>query len=186
MYYKNFDNNITAKYGVVIIGWPFKKFQNPSEMASKTELQVLKNSLESGATYFKKLTMSELAEWEEARFERQLDEGPTDSLDTQRSANPIGDPIGDETGPDINQPTAGDQSQVTNPISDSSSQQDPVAPEGASERPQPDDPLPPAKRTRTDRFINLGVTGVDGTAVIIHKKPRKARSDKGKKRGAQR
>ena len=72
MYYKNFDDNITSKYGVILKGWPFKTFQNPSEISSRAELQVLKNSLDSGATYFKRLTASELTEWEETQFQSQL------------------------------------------------------------------------------------------------------------------
>jgi hypothetical protein len=126
--------------------------------------------LESGATYLKRLTASELAEWEEGWFQSLLEEtmGPTNSLNTQS--------IDDETtGPSITQPT----SPNANPISDSSTptashelpQPDPVAPKGTLKRHQPNfEELLLAKRTLTNRFINLGVTGVDGTAIIVHKK----------------
>jgi hypothetical protein len=51
MYYQNFDDNITAKFGVILKGWPLKEFKNPSGIKSRAELQVLKNSLESGAIF---------------------------------------------------------------------------------------------------------------------------------------
>ena len=162
MYYQNFDDNITAKFGVILQGWPLKEFKNPSGIKSRAELQVLKNSLESGATYFKRLTPSELAEWEETRFQARTEETPTP-----------------QPTPDIPNRSASD------PNPDSPSDPSPSAPCG-SEGPLRDNDQEPSTRTLADRtndkFVNLGVTAIDGTAVMIYKKARKQRSDKGKKR----
>ena len=178
MYYKNFDDNITAKFGVILKGWPLKDFQNPSVIKSKAELQVLKNSLDSGATYFKKLTPSELTEWEEARFQSRLEE--TTEHETPDIPTNIPGPE-DLEPPTITMPTANPS--LSDPDPDPPSDLSVTAASG-SKRPSPDDGQGPAKKRTNDRFVNLGVTAIDGTAVIVHKKPRKPRSDKGKKRSA--
>jgi hypothetical protein len=77
MYYQNFDDNITAKYGVVIDGWPLEKFCSPSDITSGTKVLVLCQSWESGATRFCKLTPTELANWENKWFEAKRQEEAT-------------------------------------------------------------------------------------------------------------
>lgn len=211
MYYKNFDDNITSKYGVILKGWPFKTFQNPSEISSRAELQVLKNSLDSGATYFKRLTASELTEWEETRFQSQLQATGSDASEPS-SGDPSPNPMtpAPPTDPSPNPMTPAPTDPSPNPTSLTpastllpddpvtlaptttpilSDPESPALPAGAQKRRLPDsDQAPPPKKTLADRtnnkFINLGVTAGDGTAIMIHKKARKQRSDKGKKRGS--
>jgi len=38
MIYVNFDEHITLKHGVVVEGWLFCKFKNPSAIGSQVEL----------------------------------------------------------------------------------------------------------------------------------------------------
>ena len=69
MYYQNFDENITTKYGVVIDGWPLEEFCSPSDITSWTEVSVLYQSWESGMTRFHKLMSTKLENWENKHFE---------------------------------------------------------------------------------------------------------------------
>lgn len=69
MLYKNFDDHITRKHGIVIEGWPLKTFENPSSVGSQLELKVLLNSWKSGATRFHKMSAAEHMAWVEARAE---------------------------------------------------------------------------------------------------------------------
>lgn len=59
MYYSNFDENITAKYGVKIVGWPLDKFCPPSDITSKVEVLLLFRAWESGTARFYKMTTQE-------------------------------------------------------------------------------------------------------------------------------
>lgn len=68
MFYQNFDENITDKYGVVIDRWPLEKFCSPSNIKSKNEVTVLFNAWSSGAACFRRLTSQEWEEWKENRF----------------------------------------------------------------------------------------------------------------------
>ncbi|THU88292.1 hypothetical protein K435DRAFT_607629, partial [Dendrothele bispora CBS 962.96] len=63
MYYKNFDDHITAKHGIKIINWPLEKFCCPSELSTRVDIQVLRNAWESGTTFFYKMTKSEWNDW---------------------------------------------------------------------------------------------------------------------------
>lgn len=61
MSYARFDQDITAKYGVVLEGWPFETFRNlADERASNDQLRRLLDSLHSGGCYFRKLTAAEV------------------------------------------------------------------------------------------------------------------------------
>ena len=53
MFYLNFNSQITAKHGVVMLKWPLKKFQSPSNMASMTEISVLHNAWKTGTIFCK-------------------------------------------------------------------------------------------------------------------------------------
>ncbi|THU95266.1 hypothetical protein K435DRAFT_666810, partial [Dendrothele bispora CBS 962.96] len=59
MYYKNFDQHITAKYGIKIVNWPLEKFRCPSEIPTRVEVQLLMSAWESGTTYFHKMTSAD-------------------------------------------------------------------------------------------------------------------------------
>jgi len=85
MIYKNFDENITRKHGIVIEGWPLRTFDNPSAIGSQVELKVLLNAWQSGATRFRKMSTEEHMEWVVARADSQP--SPT------HSANPTPTPL---------------------------------------------------------------------------------------------
>jgi hypothetical protein len=74
MFYQNFDNNITAKWGIVIRNWPLPKLCSPSDVGSRNEVRVLYQAWESGTTYFQKMTEDEFNEWEDNRFKDALDQ----------------------------------------------------------------------------------------------------------------
>ncbi|KAH9894834.1 hypothetical protein C8Q73DRAFT_638972, partial [Cubamyces lactineus] len=64
MFYVNFDEHITMKYGIVIEGWPFPdKFMAPGKFSSVAELRVLLAAWESGTTYFRSMSNSEWQQW---------------------------------------------------------------------------------------------------------------------------
>jgi hypothetical protein len=64
MFYKNFEDHITWKTGIVIRNWPLPGFCSPSEVASMAELDILQNGWTSGATHFYMLMPSEFREWQ--------------------------------------------------------------------------------------------------------------------------
>ena len=73
MIYKNFDEHITRKHGLVIHGWPLPvKFDNPSAIGSSVELTTLLNSWQNGSTYFRKMGTAEHMAWIEARANLEL------------------------------------------------------------------------------------------------------------------
>lgn len=65
MYYKNFDEHITRKHGIVIEGWPLRTFDNPSAIGSQVELKVLLNSWQTGTTRFRIMSTEEHMAWVE-------------------------------------------------------------------------------------------------------------------------
>jgi hypothetical protein len=71
MYYKNFDQHITRKHGIVIEGWPLRTFDNPSAIGSQVELKVLLGSWETGATRFRKMSVQEHMTWMENHAESE-------------------------------------------------------------------------------------------------------------------
>ncbi|KAJ8087271.1 hypothetical protein PM082_006101 [Marasmius tenuissimus] len=69
MQYERFDHLITAKYGVIIEGWPANlTFQKPGNFHGDTnKLLQLNEAWKSGIAHFRKLTSEEWAEWKSAR-----------------------------------------------------------------------------------------------------------------------
>jgi hypothetical protein len=67
MIYKNFDEHITRKHGIIIEGWPLPLFDNPSAIGSQVELNVLLRAWQTGATRFHKITEDEYMTWMESR-----------------------------------------------------------------------------------------------------------------------
>ena len=74
MYYKNFDHNITEKYGVVCRSWPLQKFCSPADLNSRNEVEILYNAWKTGTTSFQRLTEEEWESWRNARFQGALAE----------------------------------------------------------------------------------------------------------------
>ncbi|EIW75718.1 hypothetical protein CONPUDRAFT_77330 [Coniophora puteana RWD-64-598 SS2] len=78
--YSNFDVAVTEKYGIIVDNWPLPVFQSPSLIGSMTELRVLLTALKTSTTKFRKLSQEEWRAWENARFNRAMEQmGPTDS-----------------------------------------------------------------------------------------------------------
>lgn len=89
MFYQNFDDSITNKYGVVIDRWPLEKFCSPSDLKSRNEVNVLFNSWSSGTTFFRRLTSREWEEWKEKRFASAVAPGGgEDSPAQENTSNP--------------------------------------------------------------------------------------------------
>jgi hypothetical protein len=205
MFYQNFDDNITTKYGVVLRNWPLQKFCSPSDIGSRNEVRVLYQAWESGTTYFQKMTEEEYNEWDKARFQNAVDQmvADDDDVDADNDLNPNPvvptvlpipvpqlTPIHSATvaqaalsirpgGPDITvpPPPGPPASLDTSPISTAISKR--RAPtESTSER--------SGKKSRPAPFESFiyAVTAADGSHVLGTKKPRKVHSDKGKKRGS--
>ncbi|KAL6298320.1 hypothetical protein BKA93DRAFT_744378, partial [Sparassis latifolia] len=74
MYYVNFEQHITDKYGVMLKNWPLEKFCSPSMVNSRTELDVLLCAWNTNATLFHRLSTEELEKWRQGRFERQMED----------------------------------------------------------------------------------------------------------------
>jgi hypothetical protein len=85
MIYKNFDDHITRKHGIVIESWPLEAFANPSSIGSQLELKVLLNAWQTGATRFRRMGVDEHMKWVENHAES---EGPS-PLVTRPLPNPL-------------------------------------------------------------------------------------------------
>ena len=77
MYYTSFDDQITAKHGVVRENW-VGKFQSPSTLTF-IEAEMLIHALENGVTTFRSLSNAEWADWRRARYTPQAIAAPADS-----------------------------------------------------------------------------------------------------------
>lgn len=73
MAYDRFDEQVTAKYHIVVKNWPLNTFCNPSAVATRIELELLHNAWQSGTAYFQKLTCDEMRAWEDARFSARME-----------------------------------------------------------------------------------------------------------------
>jgi hypothetical protein len=161
MYYTNFDTNITAKYGVVLENWPLSKFCCPGDINSRNELRVLFHAWETDSTRFRRLSDAEFEDWETSRFNAAMG---------QMSDNTSLDPLTNDTALPPN-------SQSSNLAMETNSSSTPT--------PTPvDQPPPPAPGDRKRPAAELtGVFSISGEGVVIQKKARKERSDKGKRCG---
>jgi hypothetical protein len=73
MAYERFDETITQEHCVIVKNWPLEVFCNPSDVPTRTELEILYNAWRTGTTYFQKLTREEMNIWEEARFTSRIE-----------------------------------------------------------------------------------------------------------------
>ncbi|KAI5984614.1 hypothetical protein EDD15DRAFT_2177067 [Pisolithus albus] len=78
MFYTNFDSQITAKYGVIVVNWPLKVFSSPSDIGLMTELKVLYNAWKTRTTTFRKPTPAEWEDWEATRFNARMAKSQAD------------------------------------------------------------------------------------------------------------
>ena len=63
MYYVNFDQHITFKFGVVLENWPVQKFQAPGNFSSIPIISLIYSAFESGAARFRSLSDEEWQVW---------------------------------------------------------------------------------------------------------------------------
>ncbi|KAL0058926.1 hypothetical protein AAF712_014369 [Marasmius tenuissimus] len=74
MQYERFDTIITAKYGVVVEGWPKGlPFQKPGSMGDLDSLLQVHEAWKSGTARFRKLSPEEFSEWKTARVQGLTD-----------------------------------------------------------------------------------------------------------------
>ncbi|KAJ6447715.1 hypothetical protein C8R45DRAFT_763325, partial [Mycena sanguinolenta] len=60
MEYMHYEECIVLRYGVVLLGWTYDKFVNPSELStSLAALTVLRNALQNGDCRWEKLSREE-------------------------------------------------------------------------------------------------------------------------------
>src|SRR5262249_43921592 len=98
MFYRNFEDSITDKYGVVVENWPLKMFCSPSDVKSRNEVQVLYRAWESGTARFRRMSSTEWAEWQENRFRNAMAEmAPTISFNNGNDS-PMPDVQGTASG----------------------------------------------------------------------------------------
>jgi hypothetical protein len=200
MSYANFEDSITEKYGVVLENWPLKMFCSPSDVKSRNEVKVLYQAWESGATRFRRMSNDEWKDWLETRFQRNLekmngtaDPGNDNAMDVGNAADPGNDnamDVGNAADPGNNNATTGNN--VNTVAEDAGHPGDDAEPSTqmviqASQRvPLESVGQGHGKKSRPGplvEFINTGtVTSLDGQTLVIGKKPRKERSDKGTKR----
>ncbi|KAG6835636.1 hypothetical protein H0H93_016289 [Arthromyces matolae] len=159
MLYSNFDN-ITEKYGLVIKNWPLPKFQSPSEISSRVELDMLLNAWQSGTTHFYKLSKAEYDAWSDARFQSATESVPRD-----------------DTAANSQEPSTATAASQNSPSDDADGQPSPDEPPTVAPSSSTTDPSP-APGLSTSNFINV-VSGQNGSLISITKKARKPRKDKG-------
>ncbi|KAH9847527.1 hypothetical protein C2E23DRAFT_692686, partial [Lenzites betulinus] len=63
MFYVNFHEHITMRYGVVLERWPLPKFVAPGKLSSRQELNILLSAFENDVAFFRQLTNPEWEEW---------------------------------------------------------------------------------------------------------------------------
>ncbi|KAI0712640.1 hypothetical protein C8Q76DRAFT_588840, partial [Earliella scabrosa] len=62
MFYVNFEEHITLRFGIYVKNWPLKKFAAPGSL-SRVELQVLLNAWKNDVTQFCELSDDEWKKW---------------------------------------------------------------------------------------------------------------------------
>ncbi|KAG6852475.1 hypothetical protein C0991_011675 [Blastosporella zonata] len=171
MNYQNFAS-ITERFSLVIKGWPLKTFCAPSDISSRTELDILLNAWTNGTAWFYKMSRDEYNQWLK-NPQQPSDLVPTPTTSELLSANTAipdaaipdtaGSDVPDATAPagivpDAHEPSPSDTSSTFMSRSTTSS----AAPV-------------------TSNFVNVVQTS-DGAFVNVTKKARKPRKDKGQPR----
>ncbi|RXW21194.1 hypothetical protein EST38_g4661 [Candolleomyces aberdarensis] len=183
MVYTNFDEAITLKHGVVIKGWPLSKFCCPSHITSCSDVELLYNAWQSGATHFVKLSNDEYGRWRTQYLQHHaaaIQELPPINSDgngqsaTVLTANTTV-PVVEATIPAV--PNPSENAVPTIPTSENV-----VGTVSASENAV--SAIPPASAaastlTASPTFMNFGIGG-----AVVPPKARKTRKEKGVPRGS--
>ena len=174
MFYENFEDHITAKYGLVIEGWPLDKIISPGAINSRPELTVLLNAWKTGVARFRRLAPEEVGPYIlNVKKQREQNGGLAAGVSTRTG------PQAPSSGEGSSQPNDGqgeiNQNEQSAPLSavDAivSTEENPLS--GAVPV-----PVPPTTAASGSNFVMDTVSGI----VAVPKK-RKQRSDKGKSRG---
>ncbi|KAI0681976.1 hypothetical protein BC835DRAFT_1425003 [Cytidiella melzeri] len=168
MYYVDFNLHITDKLGIVVENWPLKLFTAPGSIGSRIELNTLFHAWETGATHFRRLAPAELDAWQ-----RQQAQATVASQQAQAVV-------------------ASQQAQATVALhQQASTSTSPPLPAGHPSTPVIAETVAPASSaagtslltTTTSPALTMSAATsifAVGTNVLVTKKPRKVRSDKGK------
>ncbi|KAG2063969.1 hypothetical protein BDR04DRAFT_1122892 [Suillus decipiens] len=162
MYYVNFNDNITAHYGVILDNWPLKKFANPGDISLMVEVKIMYNAFMMGAIKFCKLTTAEWEDWDQNRFNETFKCSSHDNVDEDRNTDANIDPF----LLSISQPGNTKSHSVA-----TTREAAPIQRKQGHEQVEGD-----------VMHVISGITGMGGNKVAITKKPCKTHSDKGKKR----
>jgi hypothetical protein len=166
MYYQNFDENVTAKYGVIIKGWPLAKFCSPSDVGSRNKLKILLQAWQSSMTHFELLSNDELEEWEKKRIQGKLHvvDEPEDGNDMASGPTQSMAPVPAAANSESASTAHSEEARTTTAV---------PAKSKPSQRGR--------KRKANDPFSEVAntVTSTDGTQLSVTKKARKKRSDAG-------
>ncbi|KAG6819073.1 hypothetical protein H0H93_015742 [Arthromyces matolae] len=165
MNYQNFGS-ITERFSLVIKGWPLKTFCAPSDISSRTELDILLNAWTNGTAFFYKLSRTEYNEW----LEKRDGQPSAQAAISNESASHVSAPVDTSAGVDTSSIDAGTDAPDT------------------ENSPLPNNCLssatsstPPFSMPLTTNFVNMVQTS-DGTVMQAAKKARKPRKDKGQPR----
>jgi hypothetical protein len=75
MQYTRYEEDIVLRYGIVLEGWTYDNFVNPSELSSSVQpLKALVDAIENGSCKFLKLTAVEKKE-REAAYQAKITSG---------------------------------------------------------------------------------------------------------------
>ena len=212
MYYVNFDQHIMLKFGVVLENWPLTKFAAPGSFSTIPILSLLYNAFESGVTRFRSLTDEEWLEWLQAHKAGHAPPSVTSSAiltveEEDFSTTSVSEAALDPPATPASEPTptvtSAEQVALSTELTGANNN---IAPSGAvgisaALSPSPSTPdvnmaensnlqltvargqKRPFQQVNDGNFIN-NFTSADGVGIVqVTKKPRKTRSDAGKKRG---
>jgi hypothetical protein len=176
MFYSNFETHITDKFGIVVVNWPLPQFVSPCALGSRLELQTLHNAWQSGSTYFRRLSREELAQWQKQRLSAPTANQPQISTPETTAGTSQVDSSHLSPQPPAHEHDTSQVDAFESPPSNNVSSISGTASVLPTSGPGP---VPSAGASPGP---STGVFAVS-TAGVITKKPRKQRSDKGKKRG---
>lgn len=174
MFYSNFNDHITAKYALIIEGWPLAKFVPPGQIRSRIELEQLVRAWETNTARFHKLSRDEFEAWVQQPLLAAEHAGSPDNATT--------DSCGAITVPDPEQ-----QHEVTTPTPDAicGASRTPPATSGAEKHTMPNEAAGTApKRHKTGIVFSDAwnvIVSASGEVIQIAKKARAPRKDKGTK-----
>ncbi|KAG6875042.1 hypothetical protein C0992_005414 [Termitomyces sp. T32_za158] len=177
MVYVNFESKFTWNLGICLDGWPLPKFCSPSDLKTRAEVTLLLSAWKSGTTHFRQMGQEEWKQWRE---KRQRTSATTAATASRSDLPPAESMPSRPSSPENPQ----EELHATSPSTD---HPEPVL----SPNPSSQGPIPTStgviassgKQNSVEFIHSSGVTLAMGDTLIITKRQRKERSDKGVKRG---